>query len=113
MTVGDQESVICFGTYNIWNRGNGRIELELWGVAQSNIDLGFFQETKVRDGIHTHVLVGYHIFATNTPIRNSGGVAVFYWNNATHFQVKSIQQHELNVLRLQVDSGGGRWFIVG
>ena len=44
---------IKFGTYNIKNGRNGGLELALQGMAQANIDLGVFQETKCTDGIYT------------------------------------------------------------
>ena len=38
--VREQESVIRFGTDNIWNRMNGGLELALQGMYQRKIDPG-------------------------------------------------------------------------
>ena len=56
--VGGQETVIRFGTYNIWNGRNGGLKLELWWVSQANLDLGVFQETNFMDGDHTRASSG-------------------------------------------------------
>ena len=48
-----EEVPIKFGTYNIRNGRNGGLELALRGMAQANIYLGVFQETKCTDGIYT------------------------------------------------------------
>ena len=42
--------MIKFGTYNIRNGRNRGLESALRGMAQANIDLGVFQETKCTDG---------------------------------------------------------------
>ena len=42
--------MIRFGSYNICNGWNGRIESVVRGISQANIDLGIFQETKVTGG---------------------------------------------------------------
>ena len=49
---------IRFGTYNIRNGRNGGLESAIWGVAQANMDLGIFQETKCTEGIYTRELAG-------------------------------------------------------
>ena len=46
-------------------------------MSQANIGLWVFQYNKVTDGIQMHMLAGYGVFATNAPIRQNGGVAVF------------------------------------
>ena len=53
-----QDTVIHFGTYNIWNGRNIRLKLDLQGMSQTNLDLGVFQETKVIDGNHTRASSG-------------------------------------------------------
>ena len=113
VTVGDQEFFIPFGTYNIRNWRNGGLKLELQGVDQANIGLGFFQQTKVTNGIHTRTLAGYLVFAIDAPSRHRVGVAVFYQEDTPHFQFEVMQRHEPNVLSFQVDSGGRRWSILG
>ena len=43
-------------------------------MAQSNMDLGIFQETKCTDGIYTCKLDGYSVIATDAPSQHCGGV---------------------------------------
>ena len=73
-----EEVPITFGTYNIRNGRNGGLKSALRGVAQANIDLGVFQETKCTDGIYTRKSAGYRVVATDAPSRHRGGVALFY-----------------------------------
>ena len=54
------------------------MELALRVMSQANMDLGMFQETNCTDGIYTHESAGYRVVTTDTPIRHSGGVALFY-----------------------------------
>ena len=61
-----EEVPIKFGTYNIRNRRNGGLESALRGMAQANIDLSVFQETKCTDGI-TCDLAGYCVIVTDVP----------------------------------------------
>ena len=103
---------IRFGTYNIRNRRNGGLESALRGMAQANMDLGIFQETKCTDGIHTCALSGYSIVATDTPSRHRGGVAVFY-QQSPHFAVEAVQQFSPNVVGFQLATGERRWYIIG
>ena len=49
-----EEVPIRFGTYNIRNGRNGGLVSALRGMAQVNMDLGIFQETKCTEGIYTH-----------------------------------------------------------
>ena len=58
-----EEVPIKFGTYNIRNGRNGGLESAPWGMAQANIDLGVFQETKCTDRIYTCELAGYRVIA--------------------------------------------------
>ena len=44
--------LIIFGSYNIRNRRNGGMESALRVMAQANMDLGIFQETKYMDRIY-------------------------------------------------------------
>ena len=52
--------------------------MALWEMAQDKINLGVFQDTKVKDGIQKRTLAGYCIFETGAPIRHHRGVAIFY-----------------------------------
>ena len=76
--VVDQETVIRFGPYNICNGSNCGLNLDLRGMAQANLDLGVFQDSKFTHGIHTLTLAGYRVFAADAPIRHYGGVAVLW-----------------------------------
>ena len=49
MTGVEQELVIQFRIYNIRNGNNGGLDLAFLVMDQGNIDLGFFQDTKVTD----------------------------------------------------------------
>ena len=69
---------IRFGTYNIRNRRNGGLESALQGMAQANMDLGIFQETKCTEGIYTRDSAEYRVVTMDGPSRHRGGVAVFY-----------------------------------
>ena len=80
--------MIRFGTYNIRNRRNRVIESALRGMAQANLDLGVFQDTKVKDRLHMRELVGYHVLAADTLSRHCGGVSIFY-QDMPHFQAKA------------------------
>ena len=73
-----EEVLIKFGTYNIRNERNGGLESALRGMAQANIDLGVFQETKCTNGIYTRKSAGYSVVATDAPSRHRGGVGLFY-----------------------------------
>ena len=76
--MGKEEVPIIFGTYNIRNGRNGGLESALRGMAQANIDLGIFQETKCTDGIYTRESAGYRVVTTDAPSGHSGRVALFY-----------------------------------
>ena len=69
---------IKFGTYNIRNGRNGGLEAVLRVMAQANIDLGVFQETKCTDGVYTRASAGYRVVVTDALSRHRGGVALFY-----------------------------------
>ena len=47
-----------------------------------------------------------------TPSRHHGGVALFYWESPV-FAVEAIHQFGLNVIACHLETGGGRWYIVG
>ena len=98
---------IKFGTYNIRNRRNGGLESALRGMAQANINLGVFQETKCTDGIDTRASAGYRIVATDALSRHRGGVALFYREEA-NFAVEEVRTYGPNVLSFEVVTGRGR-----
>ena len=107
-----EEVPIKFGTYDIRNGRNGGLESALWGMAQANIDLGVFQETKCTDGIYTRELAGYRVVATDALSRHRGGVALFYRPSAL-FAVEEVSEYVPNVISFEVATGGRRWYIIG
>ena len=58
---------IRFGTYNIRNGRSRGLESALRGMAQANIDLSVFQETKCTDEIYTRESAVYRIVAKDAP----------------------------------------------
>ena len=100
------------GTYNIRNGRNGGLDSALRGMAQANMDLGIFQETKCTDGIHTRASAGYSVIVTDAPSRHRGGVAVFH-RPSPHFAVEAVQQFGSNVVGFQLTTGARRWYIIG
>ena len=73
----EEEVPIKFSTYNIRNGRNGGLEAALRGMAQANIDLGVFQETKCTDGVYTRASAGYCVVATDVQSRHRSGIALF------------------------------------
>ena len=107
-----EEVPIKFGTYNIRNGRNGGLGSALRGMAQANIDLGVFQETKCTDRIYTRESAGYRVVATDTPSRHRGGVALFYRPSA-QFAVEEVREYGPNVISFEVATGRRRWYIIG
>ena len=103
---------IKFGTYNIRNVRNGGLESALRGMAQANIDLGVFQETKCTNRIYTRESAGYRVVVTDSPSRHRGGVALFYRTSA-QFAVEEVREYGPNVLSFEVVTGRRRWYIIG
>ena len=81
-------------------------------MAQVNIDLGIFQETKCTDGIYTRESAGYRVVATDAPSRHRGGVALFY-RLSPLFEVEAVREYGPNVLSFKVTTGARRWYIIG
>ena len=103
---------IIFGTYNIRNDRNGGLELALRGMAQANMDLGIFQETKCTEGIYTRESAGYSVVATDALSQNPGGVAIFY-RQSPLFAVEAVRQFGPNVASFQLATGAQRRYIIG
>ena len=101
-----------FGTYNIRNGRNRGLKLALWGMAQANMDLDIFQETKCKDGIYTRESAGYSVITTDAPNRHCGEVAVLY-RPSPHFAVEAVRQFGPNVVGFQLATGARRWYIIG
>ena len=88
------------------------MESALLGMAQANIDLGVFQETKCTYGIYTRESAGYRVVATDAPSRHRGRVALFY-RPSTLFAVEAVREYGPNILSFEVAMGGRRWYIIG
>ena len=76
------------------------------------MDVGVFQDTKLTEGIYTRKSDGYKVVAMLAPIRQQGGVALFYWDSPV-FAVKAIHQFGANVITCQMETGERHWYIVG
>ena len=103
---------IRFGTYNICNGRNGRLEAALRGMSQANMDLGILQEKKLTDGIYTRGSDGYSVVKTDTLSRHRGGVVIFH-RPAPHFAVEAARKYGPNMIGFQLVTGEWRWYIVG
>ena len=103
---------IRFGTYNICNGRNGRLEAKLRGMSQDNMGLGILQETELTNGIYTRGSDGYSVVATDAPSRHRGDVAIFY-RPAPHFAVEAVRNFGPYVISFQLATGARRWYIVG
>ena len=82
------------------------MESALWGMAQANIDLGVFWETKRTDGIYSRESSVYRVVATDAPSQHRVGVALFY-RPSSLFMVEAVREYEPNVLSFEVAAGGG------
>ena len=103
---------IIFATYNIRNGRNRGLESALRVMAQANIDLGIFQETKCTEVIYTRESSGYSVVATDAPSRHHSGVAVFY-RLSPLFAVEAVRQFGPNVVSFQLAMEARRWYIIG
>ena len=103
---------IRFGTYNIRNGRNGGLGSAPRGMAQANMDLGIFQETKCTDGIYTRESDGFSLVATDAPIQHRSGVAMFS-RPSPHFLVEAVRQFDPNIVGFQMAMGARRWYIIG
>ena len=104
-------ALILFGYYNSSNGRNIILESALHGMTQTNIELVFFQDTKVLDGVYTRESSGYNVVATDTPSRHEDGMVVFYCA-LPRFTVEAHHKLVSNSISLQLESGGWRWYIV-
>ena len=81
-------------------------------MAQANMYLSIFQDTKCTDGIYTRELAGYSVVAMDAPSRHHGRVAGFY-GLSPHFTVEAVRQFGFNVVGFQLAMGARRWYIIG
>ena len=80
-------------------------------MYHANMHLVIFQETKLTDGVYTHGSAGYSVIATEAPIRNHSGVAVFY-HPSPRYAVEDIQKFGPNIIGFQLAMGERRWYII-
>ena len=81
-------------------------------MYQDNMDLGVFQETKLRKRIYMRESIGYKVVAIEAPSSHSSGISIFY-QIAGHFYVEAFKPHRANVVRFQLTWGDRLWYIVG
>ena len=106
------EKVTRFGSYIIRNVSNGGLQSALQGIAQANLDLWVFQDTKVTNIYHIQDSVGHCVLVSDTPIQHHWDIVVLYCK-AEHFQVEAHNIHGSNVTSFNMESGERRWFVVG
>ena len=82
------------------------------GISQSKMDLGVFQETKLKKRIYTRESSGYRLVATKAPSVHRDGVSVFY-RAAENFSVEALKTYRESVFSFHLALGNRRWFIVG
>ena len=80
-------------------------------MGQANTDIGFFQETKLTNGIYTHISAGSMVVRTLGPITHHGGVTLLYWHSP-RFVVEAICQFGANIITCQLERGRGCWYII-
>ena len=76
------------------------------------MDVGFLQETKLTQGIHTSRSVGYKFWVTEAYSQHRGGVTVVQ-RAAKGWQVKGAASFGPNVMSFLLMSGARLWYIVG
>jgi exonuclease III len=76
-------------------------------LRHQNIDIAFLQELKIPETapIHTRYAEGYQVFASYTTVRNQGGIALVYRNEAKHWHIESQHRHGLNIISCILVSG--------
>ena len=81
-------------------------------MAQANIDLGVFQETKCTNGIYTRKSAGCRVIAKDALSRHRSGVALFY-RPSSLFTVEEVREYGPNVISFEVATGRRQWYIIG
>ena len=96
---------------NILNGNNVRLYSAQHGMEQANMDLGFFQYTKVTVGVYMRVSIGYTMISENVVIRRQGGVGLSY-RKLPLLKVDAFQHFSPNVISLYLvlGGGGGTWW---
>ena len=108
---GGGEEIVRFVTYNNQNSRNGGLKLELCRMAQSKIDMGLLQDTKIIDGVYSQETAGFFVIALDALSRHCGGVALFY-KELPRLVVESQQQHGPNAIIFQLVTVGKHYNMV-
>ena len=95
---------IRIATYNLQSGRGGRLESAIRSIAQMNVDLCFFTEAKLTDGIYTRRNRGYTVHATNAMSNQQGGVALVF-RASSYWQVESIREFGPNVISCRLVTG--------
>ena len=103
---------IVIGTWNIQSGRSTRLETALRALSIVGVELCFLTETKLTNGIHTRISLGYRVLATNAMSHHQGGVALVY-KESPYWQVESSVLHGPNVISAVIVSGNSRFGIVG
>ena len=112
MGGGRKRTLICLGSYNIRNRGNGGLDYAIRGMDQANLELGVLQDIKVKDGFYTRRSSGNIFFTIDVPSRQHVRVLVFYYT-LPRFSKEALHQFGTNLISFHLESGGRQWYIVG
>ena len=80
-------------------------------MAQSNLDLGVLQDTKLTYGVYTHELAGYSVVYMGALFRHCSGVELFF-HVPPQLSIKALQQFGTNVVRIQLIKGEQQWYMI-
>ena len=90
----------------------GVLDTTLQAFHQGNVDVGFIQEKKLTQGIHTRHGAGYNVLVMEVEIRHKGGVSVVL-RAAKGWQVENTANCGPNLVSLLLTSVARRWYVVG
>lgn len=111
-STGPTRTPIRIATYNIQSGRSGRLEFALRAVGEMKVDICFFTEAKLTDGIHTRMSNGYQVVATKALSHRQGGVALCF-RQSEYWQVEAFQRHGPNVVSAVLVTGSRRQPLVG
>ena len=67
-----------------------------------NVDIAFFQETKLTGSIYSRYTSEYSVIATNAPSSHQGGVALCWKAKNESFEIKGTKVWRHNVMTFQL-----------
>ena len=100
----DTEGGIRLASLNIQTGWEGGMVTALRALQKGNVVVGFLQETKLMQGIHTRNGSGYNVWVTKAESCHRGGVAVV-WGAAKGWQVENMSGFGPNVVSFLLMSG--------